>query len=177
MPLSKQEAADLEWSPNNLVEADFEPGENDQMQLAAGQVGEVAIAEVGETATLSEIRAVRVGRPKDPNGLEDDGKLDLDLRSDDADADGTPDKMPDGTEFRLVVRKKSERGGKEITEWFKFGSNDPNRVDTENRSSVTPEVPTATEGRIIGIQIRNRRQAVTYYHNNSTWEVPAIGGT
>lgn len=169
----------LNYEDVPVNEADFVAGQDDQNQLQPNQVGEVAVAEVGEDGAFSDWLGFIGGQLPDDMARSAKGKAELTLKSDDADASGTPDDMPDGTEVRLIGRPKGSRDGTPLTPWITFSNNRPS-VNVEARRLLKPQVPKKAivgEGKVVAMQIRNRRSAITYYHTNSTWKWPGRAGT
>lgn len=169
MPLTKSETAGLDYSYSKLTLADFEAGRNDTENIAAGDVGELAKAEVGKTGgALSDVLAVIVGVASQAEDKDDTNTVFADFQN------TTPSALPDSTQFKLQARKKGELSGRDITGWI--GLRGLSKSDPRQRARLTPKAPIVTEGRVISILVRNNTTSVELSFSDSTAELPGQTG-
>lgn len=168
---SKSEVRNAEYSTFPLSEGTFTAGQDDNTTIAAGDVGEVAVAEVGEDGALSDYIGLIVGQEPDTQARSGQGKILFNPKDDST----TPARLDENTEMKLVVRKKGERGGKDLTGWIPIRDNGPNDA-TSDRKVLRPRMPVAKDGRVVALHVRNQNVSVTYNHSGSEWVYPCQGG-
>lgn len=164
----------VEFEGINISLADFVDGKDEEVSLAAGQVGEVFTAEVGEDGQLSSYDFVRLGDQLD-DGNQDSakGKLFVQLK-DSADAE-----IDQRTEFRFVARPKNSNSRTPLTEFIPLRN--ANQSDPSLRLPFTPltrggKPAVVKDGRVIAVEIRNAATSVTVDRTNSDADIPARGG-
>lgn len=163
---------ELEYEGIHLVANDFVAGK-DEGTLAAGVVGEVAPAEIGEDGQLSSYDAALLGDELGPTGNSSKGKMFVDLQGD-QDSDGTVEQVPDDTQFRLIARDKNSNRRIPLTRWFQTRGED--NSDPRLRTEVLPREPAVKMGRIVALECKRESGSVDVSLSDSTFEIPARGG-
>jgi hypothetical protein len=156
-----------------LTASDYVAGNDEGTALDPGEIGEVAVAEVGEDGQLSAYEAVRLGDTLGPTGNSPQGKLFVDLR-DDSDAELDP-----RTQIRWICRDKNSNRRPPITRWYPL--RDLNEDDPRLRTALPPVTKNnkpffVKEGRILSLEIKNESTGVTMDLGKSTFETPSRAG-
>lgn len=172
--VSKSEVKDADYSDHPLRDTAFSAGRDEGSTIAAGTVGEVATVEVGEDSALAEYIGWLVGSESEDGVKTGAGRAFFNGYSTDADADGNPDKLPLDTEIRVVVRARKSRGGREMTPWIPLGELWDDSESGEY--SLDPRLPVASHRRVVGIQMKNEGQDITYVHADSSFKIPGRAG-
>lgn len=165
--------SELDYEGIHLTSSDYVAGSDEGTALEAGEVGEVAISEVGEDGQLSAYEAVRLGDTLDQTGNSPKGKIFVDLR-DDADA-----KLDDRTQIRWLVRDKNSNRRVPLTRWYPL--RDLDETDPRMRTPLPPVTRNnkpffVKMGRLISLEVKNEATGVTVDLTNSTFETPSRGG-
>jgi hypothetical protein len=153
---------------DHLDESDFTAGPDNDSAITSGNVGTVAVAEVGEDGKLSSFDFVRVGDNTDSQDPTR-GRIFVDLQ----DGSTTTD---DKTQWRLVARDKNQNRRIPITNWFR--QRDSNNSRPDHRMALRPVVRNGkpfyvADGREIVLEVRNQSSNVTVDINDSEVEIPA----
>ena len=164
----------VEFEGISISAADFTDGKDADDSIGAGEIGEVATAEVEEDGQLASYSYVRLGDSLD-NGNQDSakGKLFVELN------DGDGNLVDERTEFRFVARPKNGNRRTPLTEFIKLRN-----ANQEDPSKRLPFLPVSRDGRpavikagrIIGIEVRNAATSVRVSRSQSDFDVPARGG-
>lgn len=174
--VSNSEAAKADYESKPLRGSAFGAGEDEGSSVAAGQTAEVAVVEVGassgneaqETGALSEYITWLAGDRSDKELRSGLGKAFMNAQ------DGGSADLPLDTEFKLVARRRRERGGRDLTDWVTHGElRDP---DEKGELPIDPGKPIVKEGRVIALHMRNEGSAVTFDLSNSTFKYPGRAG-
>lgn len=164
---------DLEYEGGHLRSSDFNDGKDNGDTLQAGEVGEIATAEVGEDGQLSAYDAVRPGDHMDPTGNSPIGKMYVDLQTSGSSS------VADSVELRLVARDKNANRRVPITPWFSH--RDLANSDPRLRTPLPPVVREGQpffvkDGRIISLEVKDETSTVEVTRANCTFEFPARFG-
>ena len=164
----------IEFEGVSISAADFTDGKDEGEEIGAGNVAEVATAEVGEDGQLASYDFLRLGdRLDDGNQDSAKGKLFVSLRDpEDAEVD-------ERTEFRFVTRPKNANRRTPLTEWIKVRN--ANQDDPSKRLPFTPvsidgKPAVVKDGRIVAIEIRNPATDVEISRANTDMDLPARAG-
>lgn len=159
----------LTYENFKLRETDFTNGKDESSSIAQGEIGAVAVVEVGEDGQASSYDALLTGQALDPHGNSAQGKIFVDLDADDA---GTA--VADSAEFRLVAKDKNDNRRVPLTPWYPH--RDSRKSDTRQRLELTPRQPFVKAGRLIALEVKDETAAVTVDRSGSTIELPYQGG-
>lgn len=174
-------ARDYKFESEQATTADFDAGKHNQNTLDAGEVGEIAQAEVGapNQGSFSAYSSIAKGGVTDPRQVSERGKPYVDLRGEDADADGTQDPLPDNTQYRLIARDKNSRSQTPLTEWRALRNADNNDPEKRNPMEFAgiDDANWVHEGILFIVQVRNPAQSITPFFKASsgTFEIPYVG--
>ena len=174
---SESALAEYEFEPIAITLEDFEdvPSATDgSIDVPAGEVVDVARAEVGDSGQLTSYDLVRLGQSLD-SGNQDSpkGKIFMDGReSDDTE-------MDERTQFRFVVQPKNQNRTVPLTSWISL--RDLNTERPDHRIPLTPvtkggKPAFAKDGRFITLQARNSAADVEFDRDNSDADIPARAG-
>lgn len=163
-----------EFEGIRVADSDFNAAPAEGSSISAGEVEEVARAEIEEDGQFSSYRSVQLGGELDPTGNSAQGKLFIDLR------DTNDNALDDRTEVRFVARPKNGNRRRPITEWYPL--RDLARDDPRQRQPLPPATNEQGEpqlvgpGRILAVEVRNGATSVTVNLSNSVIDLPAIAG-
>lgn len=168
----------LEYEGIHVTNNDFVGGSEDSSDLNSGELGEIAVAEVGEDGQFSAYDAVRLGDEMDPTGNSPKGKLYVDLQGD-QDGDGTVEQVPDDTQLRWIARDKNSNRREPLTRWYAHRDLDQSRPDL--RTPLPPVTRNGNpwfvkDGRIIALEAKRESGSLNVSLADSTFEVPSRGG-
>lgn len=179
--MSARDPTQLEYEGILLAESDFQAGKDEGETIQAGNVAEVATAEVNEDGQLASYDAVQVGDRMDATTRSARGKLFVDLRTgNDSDSDGEVDQVDKRTEFRLVTRPKNSNRRTPLTRWYS-----QRNLDRDDPRQRIPLPPTKNEngkdqlissGRIIAVEVRNSATSTQVSLSDSDFALPSRGG-
>jgi len=157
----------LDYQDDELTAADFNAGINDDTSISAGNVGIVAVAEVGEDGKLSNYGAVVLGQePRSVGGDNRGNEIYVKLQAGGAD-------VADSVQFQFQARKKAQLSGRPLTPWIKHRGQDQN--DPRLRKSLLANRG-AVDGEEIILVVKNESGAVTVDLSESEFEIPIMGG-
>ena len=164
----------IQFEGISISAADFTDGKDEGEQIGAGNVAEVATAEVGEDGQLASYDYLRLGdRLDDGNQDSAKGKLFVSLRDpDDAEVD-------ERTEFRFVTRPKNGNRRTALTEFIKLRNanlDDPSKRLPFTPVSIDGKPAVVKAGRIIAVEVRNAAEDVEVSRAESDMDIPARGG-
>lgn len=169
-----------EWDDEKLSWGDFAAGDDNGDQLASGQIGEVAVAEVGDengvNSQIASYSVVRLGAPLGATGRSAIGKLFAILD------DSSGAQVSNNVQIRFVAQSKNKNRVKPITGWFKqrdLDQSDPSkRVELEPQTWDNNQPAYVTDGRVIAVQARNPSGSVTVDINGAVSELdlPILAG-
>jgi len=154
------------FKPIAVTDADMLAGQNDGSSVSAGNVAELAKAEIGEDGKLGNIKAVIVGQPPAPNHRTARAKPTTDVQN------STPADVPNGTEVAVVGREKEERGGDKAIQWS--DEDDFSSVSKVDREAVEPRLPVILEGEMLAVNGRNESTSFTPSFSDSTYRIPVM---
>ena len=157
----------------SLSQADFSDAPATGTSIDAGEVREIARAEIGEDGQLSSYDLVRLGNDQGGNPDSARGKLYAHLE------DGSGNAVDNRTEVRFISRPKNGNRRTPLTTWHTLRSLDVDRPD--HRIALRPvskggKPVYIQDGRILAVEVRNEATSVTVDRSASTIEAPARGG-
>jgi hypothetical protein len=160
----------LSYEGGHFDEADFVAGKDNDTQLSAGTVGEIATIEIGEDGKFSAYDAVR---PGDFTDTEDPtrGRIFVEL------ADGGT-VVADKVQWRLITRDKNSNRRIPITTWYRQRDSNASRPD--HRTVLRPisrnDAPFFIKaGRIVALEVKNESSSVTVDINDTDTVVEVPG--
>lgn len=168
------------WDEEAVSFGDFAAGADNGSQLAQGEIGEIATAEVGDENGVSSALAswdiVRLGQPLGPTGRSALGKLFMAID------DGAGSVVADQAKVRFISRPKNSHNLTPMTRWF--SQRDLNESNQDQRVELTPvtdddgDALYVSDGRVVAIQAKNASAATTFDINGATSdaEVPLLAG-
>lgn len=160
---------ELNYTEDELHAADFRAGLNDATAIAAGEVGIIAVAEVGEDGILANYDAVIMGQPPtNETGDNQGNEMFVQLQ------DGTATDVADSVQFQFQARKKGSLSGRPLTPWIKHRGLDA--ADPRQRKSLPITGYGAVDGEEIILVVRDMTASVTVDLSNSSFEIPIMGG-
>lgn len=173
---SKSEVANADYESKPLRDTAFGPGEDEGTSVNAGRTAEVAVLEVGasngtedpETGALSEYIGWIAGDVSDKELRSGRGKTFING------SNGVPEDLPKDVEYRLVVRRRRERGGKPLTNWL--GQGEVYDPDQKGEYPIDPSPPFAMEGQVIALQARREGGSFTFSLADSSFKLPGRAG-
>lgn len=154
----------------DLRDSDFTAGRDNDVALDAGDVGEIATAEVGEDGQLSGYEAVQYGQPPVNTGGDNLGnEIHMQFQSGAAD-------VSDNAQFAFGARQKGELGGPNITGWISHRNQDAS--DPRQRYNLFPQSPVVKDGRELNIIAKDEAAALTVdlSENPGHLNIPCLGG-
>ena len=168
---SELEGTDFEGI--TISSADFDDAPDTGNSIPAGEVEEIARAEIGETGVFSSYDLVRLGDSLGPTTDSAKGKIYVDLR------DTNDNAVDNRTEIRFVVRPQNGNRRVALTEFTPV--RDLDRDDPRQRLALPPvsvegKPAFAEDGRILAVEVRNPATSVTVSRSNSDMSIPARGG-
>lgn len=152
--VTKSRARKLGYKDADLMDASFRAGVNDGDALAAGQVGELAVAEVGEDGSLEDFVATILGQSPDPTRRTAKAKPFINVHDSAAVAE-----IDKNTEVRVVVRNSGDRDGPVLMQWRSIKN--LRNSDPSQRKELKPQQPIAREGKLLAVQVRNQATGIT----------------
>lgn len=157
-----------------VAQSDFNAAPAEGESVEAGEVAEIARAEISEDGQLSSYTTVQLGGETDPMQLSSEGKMFIDLR------DTNDNKIDPRTEVRFIGRPKNGDERTDLTGWYPLRDldrDDPRqRVPLDYVTDKKGRPQLVGRGRILAIEIRNGATSVTVSLSNSTIQVPAEAG-
>lgn len=155
----------------HITDNDFVAGRDSGEDLEAGEVGEVARAEVGEDGQLSSYDYLRPGDNTDPQDVTR-GRMFMEL------ADDAGDDAEDTLQVRVSMRDKNSNRREPVTRWFTNRDLDRDRPD--HRKVLRPvtkggEPLFIKSGRIISIEVKDDSGVANVDLDESVIELPAMG--
>ena len=166
-------ASQLQKEEEQMTFNDFDDGPDAGDTLAAGEIGEIAVAEIGASGqgSFAGFEAVAVGGVPDPHRRSGKAKIFLDLY------DGAGAGLPENSQLRFIARDKNSRRRVPLTDWISLrGENDAN---PEHRRALEyagqNNAKWVYDGRILAVEVRNQAQAIDVDRAGSTLEAPYIG--
>lgn len=161
----------LSYERNTLHAADFNASRDDDTSLSAGTVGEIAEAEVGDTATLSQYQGVFVGQPaSNATGDRKGNEVYMKLQSGGGD-------VADTVQWAFAARNKGELGGGKqgsITGFITHRGQD--NADPAQRRPMNTSQPVVPDGRLLTLLAKDETSSVTVDLSESEFELPIMGG-
>lgn len=171
MQVSKRELeANYEVEPEVYGTAAFAAGADEGSSVAAGEIGNVLVAEIGEDGPFAAYEYVRLGQLLGQTGRSTKGKLFGDFQ------DGGATSVPAQTKFRWVLRPKNKNNTVPLTSWHR--QRDLNQSDPSKRIELPPVKDDdgnpvfAKDGRELVLQVKNESQSVTVSQSNSDMDLP-----
>lgn len=165
----KRAANNGQYMEERVSHSDFVAGPDSGNTLPAGEAGEIFQAEVGETSgRLRDLLAAIVGQRPDQQFRTNKGKPQVNFQN------GSDADVPDGTQWRVIARKRGRRDGPALTGWREVDDDDPSNsgVDVSTIEPVFPKRPIVREGRIIAIQVKYEGGSFNADAANSTFKLP-----
>lgn len=177
--VQKNEAvlAEYDFEPIAITLEDFEDvskAEEGTIDVPAGEVVDVARAEVGDSGQLRSYDLVRLGQSLDAGNKDSPkGKIYMDGRG------GDDTEIDERTQFRFVVQPQNQNRTTPLTSWISL--RDLNTERPDHRIPLTPvtyggKPAFAKDGRFITLQARNSATDVEFNRENSDADIPARAG-
>lgn len=172
--MSAKEAPGDEFEGIRVADSDFTAAPSEGSSVEAGEVEEIARAEIEEDGQFSSYESVQLGGELDPTGQSAQGKMFIDLR------DGSDNPVDDRTEIRFIGRPKNGNRRRPVTEWYPL--RDLSRDDPRQRQPLPPATDEEGDPQIVGsgsilaMEIRNGATSVTVSLAKSVIDLPAIAG-
>jgi hypothetical protein len=154
--------------------AEMDAGKDSGVTLEANQVGELAFAEIGDSAhgSFSGYDIVALGGIPEPQRRNGVAKISGDIQN------GSSADVPAGTQVRLRLTDYSHTDTIEQSDWFSVEDielSDPAQQPTMEFSG-TGAAEWAKTGRHIVMEVRNKRQSFNADYSNSSAQYPYVGG-
>lgn len=172
MPITQSQARQLNYKKFTLTDSDFSASRDNDNQLSAGTVGEIATSEVGADGQLSNYLGVILGQqPDSVTGDTQGNEVYVSL------GDDTAGDLGDTAEWAFAVRDKGEVGSGQagtITGFITHRGQDAS--DPRQRKSLNPQEPIARDGKVLQLLVKDETTADTVDISNSTFQIPSLGG-
>jgi len=168
-------ASEYSFETELMTTGDFDAGKDNGDTLDSGEVGEIAVAEIGspDQGSFSSYESVAIGGVPDSQLKSDAGKPFVNLFS------GAGNELPDSTQYRFAARDKNSRRSKPLMQWRPLRNAD--NADPEKRrvlqfSGIDNE-DWIHEGRILVVEVRHNSQQITpdFTNGSTTFEVDYVG--
>jgi len=166
-----------DFEPITVTQDDFNDvpdASSGAVTVAAGEVKEVARAEIGEDGQLSSYGLFRLGQSLDGgNQNSGKGKIFVDLR------DAADSEIDQRTQIRFVSRPKNDNGRTPLTSFISLRDLNVDRQDF--RIPLTPvtyngKPAFVKDGRVLAIEVRNTATDVEVDRSNCDIDAPGRAG-